>query len=306
MSDFPAAESLWTLRDFDVRFVVSAHAFGDLASSGDIPAMPLADSPLVERVRFPEGVIYELVWTPEREARLPRPAPPPPPSPGPPPFAVGESATYDVRWVGGALGMSAGRAVLEVRPADDGEGYRFVARGETANWVRQFFDARNEYATIASPDLLPLEHTREERQGHKNLRRVFTFDHVARVVKVTSAGDGGVTFAVPPGTRDALTALYYARSVPLAAGEIVKIPLNDGGRNLILELRAAADETIVFEGRNVPAIRLEPRIVQRVARRRPLELTVWLSRDGRRVPLRADVSAGFGRVQLELLSYRAR
>jgi hypothetical protein len=308
MNDFPTAEALWSLRDFEVRFVVSPKVLTDLPPTTDTPALPLADSPLVERARFPEGVIYELVWTPEREARLPRPAPPPPPSPGPPPFAVGESATYDVRWVGGALGMSAGRATLEVRPGPGGRGYRFVARGETAHWVRQFFDARNEYATVSSPDLMPLEHRREEHQGRRDLTRVFTFDHAARTVNVTSGntGDEGVAFSVPPGTRDALTALYYARSVRLNMGETVRVPVNDGGRNLILELRAVATESITVEGRAMPVVRLEPRIVQRVVRRRPLEMTVWLSHDSRRIPVRADVSAGFGQLRLDLLSYRPR
>jgi hypothetical protein len=84
------------------------------------------------------------------------------------------------------------------------------------------------------------------------------------------------------------------------------VPLNDGGRNLILELRAAGDEDITVGDRLRPAVRLEPRVIQRVARRRPLELTVWLSRDAHRIPLRADVSAGFGRVRLDLVEYTPR
>jgi hypothetical protein len=33
---------------------------------------------------------------------------------------------------------------------------------------------------------------------------------------------------------------------------------------------------------------------------------VWLSRDAQRVPLRVDVSAGFGRVRLDLVEYTPR
>jgi hypothetical protein len=306
LSDFPSAEALWTLRDFNVRFVVAA---APVAQSGE--------SPLVERARF-EGdcvggtscpaVIYELVWTPEREAQLPRPAPPPPPPPGRAPFFVGERATYDVRWLGGGLDMSAGRATVTVHAAGE-RGYELVARAQTAAWVRQFFDAENEYSTIASGDLLPLRHTRHEQQGRRDLTRVFEFDHTDRHVQIVSgAGDAQstITLAIPPGTRDALTALYYTRSITLGPNQVVRVPLNDGGRNLILELRAAGEEDIRVGDRVRPAIRLEPRVIQRVARRRPLELTVWLSRDAHRVPLRADVSAGFGRVRLDLVEYTPR
>jgi hypothetical protein len=304
MSGFPSAESLWTLRDFDVRFIVSPGPVGMPApSDGTTPLSP-GDVPLVERARFPGAVIYELAWTPEREARLPRPAPPAPPAPGPPPFAVGERATYDVRWLGGGFGMSAGRATIGVERAEDGRGYHLVAEAETADWVQQFFDAHNEYTTDASVDLLPLRHTRRERQRHRDLTRVFTFDHERRTVQLRSGREeSSVTLSMPPGTRDALTALYYTRSVALAPGAVLKVPLNDGGRNSILELRVAGEDQLTVGGRTVPALRLEPRIIQRVERRRPLELTIWLSRDARRVPLRADVAAGFGRLRLDLVSY---
>jgi hypothetical protein len=42
----------------------------------------------------------------------------------------------------------------------------------------------------------------------------------------------------------------------------------------------------------------------RVQRRQPVTATIWISADGRRVPLAADVEAGFGRVRLKLVDYR--
>jgi hypothetical protein len=45
-----------------------------------------------------------------------------------------------------------------------------------------------------------------------------------------------------------------------------------------------------------------PILRQRIERRQPIDLTVWLSRDARHVPLAADVRAGFGTLRLELES----
>jgi hypothetical protein len=42
----------------------------------------------------------------------------------------------------------------------------------------------------------------------------------------------------------------------------------------------------------------------RLERRRPLAMSVWLSRDERRIPLRVLVDAGFGRVSAALREYR--
>jgi hypothetical protein len=307
LSGFPSAEALWTLRDFDVRFIVTATPVDRVPHPDTAEAMPLTETPLVERARLGDSVIYELVWLSEHEARLPRPAPAPPPPPEAPSFRIGERASYDVRWLGAGLGLAAGRATLEVRRGADGAAYTFVARAETADWVRQFFDARNEYATQATAELLPSRQTREEHQSYRHVRREFTFDHEARLVLVSSGDPGAAPLALPmpPGTRDALTALYYVRSRPLAAGDVIAVPVNDGGRNLVLEVRVEGEDTLDIGGRRVPALRLAPRIVQRVQRRQPIEMTVWLSRDARRIPLRADVRAGFGQVRLDLASYEA-
>ncbi|HXE80131.1 MAG TPA: DUF3108 domain-containing protein [Vicinamibacterales bacterium] len=306
LSGFPSAEALWALRDFDVRFVVSPSPVPGVPHPDTGEPLPIGETPLVERARYAEGVIYELVWTAEHSTRLPRPAPPAPPPPGTPPFAIGERATYEVRWLGAGLGMPAGRATIEVRRGEQGP-YRFVATAETAAWVQRFFDARNVYATEASSDLLPARQTRDEQQGHRHVRRAFTFDHDARVVRISGAEDAEpIALPMPPGTRDALTALYYLRSRALSPGDTIRVPVNDGGRNLVLDVRAEEEELIDVGGQAVRALRLTPRIVQRVQRRQPIELVVWLSRDERRIPLRADVSAGFGRLRVDLVSWESR
>ena len=63
-------------------------------------------------------------------------------------------------------------------------------------------------------------------------------------------------------------------------------------------------ETVEQAGQRVNALRLEPRVMRSVERQRPLAITLWLSADERRVPLRALVDAGFGRFRLELKEYR--
>jgi hypothetical protein len=62
-------------------------------------------------------------------------------------------------------------------------------------------------------------------------------------------------------------------------------------------------ETIDHAGQQVTALRLEPRLMRRIERRRAVVMTIWLSTDARRIPLRVLVDAGFGRVRAELRSY---
>jgi hypothetical protein len=104
--------------------------------------------------------------------------------------------------------------------------------------------------------------------------------------------------------RDALSALYYVRTLPLLPGAIVSVPMNEAGTRLMLQVQVAEVEEIEREDRSIPALRLEPRVMRRIERRRPIAMTLWLTADDRRIPLRAVVDAGVGVIRLELRNAR--
>jgi hypothetical protein len=72
----------------------------------------------------------------------------------------------------------------------------------------------------------------------------------------------------------------------------------------VLQVAVGERESIEVAGGTFRALRLEPRLMRRIERRRPIAMTIWLSDDERRVPLRAVIEAGFGRVHLDLVDYR--
>ena len=300
--DMPGAEALATLKELDVRFLVSPSA---LAGAGH------PSSPLVERARLADGLIYELRWTPEAEAALRDVNVPPPPPAGTPPFAAGEAAVYDAHWDGGPLNVPAGRATIRVLDGEPGgEHWEFEVAAETASWVSSFFQARDRFTTRANERLEPTVHVREIREGRRQLDRVYVFDRDANVVRV---GDSPVdarrtdALALPlaaASTRDAVTALFYVRTLPLTPGSIVTVPINEGGNNLVMQVAVGEHEMLDVGGTQQPTLRLEPRLMRRIERRRPINMTIWLSADERRVPVRAFIDAGFGRVRLDLVDYR--
>lgn len=302
LADFPSPHAMAAVRELDVRFVVAPTP---VAGAGN------SRSPLVERTRFDEGVIYEVRWTPDAIAALGELSGPPPPPAGAAPFGAGESAVYTVHWDGGPVNLPAGAAVLTVLEGGQGKRWVFEARADTVSWVSNFFQAHDRFTTIADPGLHPLEHQREIREGRRELNRTYIYDHGARHIRVGASREAARApdaLTLPLGAdeaRDALTALYYVRTLPLAAGTIVTVPINEAGSSLVLQVAAAGQETIEHGGRQTAAIRLEPRLMRRIERRRPVSMTIWMSADPRRVPLRVIAEAGFGRVRAELTEYRA-
>lgn len=292
LADFPSPLAFAALRELDVRFVVSPRV---LAGAGD------SQSPLVERVRLDEGLVYELRWTPAALAALDDNELPAPPPAGPPPFAAGEVAVYDVYWDGGPLDIPAGTATMTVAAGGVGRNrWQFETRAETAPWVSAFFQARDRFVTITDGALLPLEHAREIREGRRQVDRRYVYDRAANLVQTGQ-------MALPLGAaaaRDAISALYYVRTLALTPGSVITLPLNEAGTPLVLQVSVAELEEIEHDGRRTTALRIEPRVMRRIERRRPLAITMWLSADDRKVPLRALVDAGFGRIRLELRDHR--
>jgi hypothetical protein len=288
LADLPSPDAFAALRELDVRFVVSPAA---VAGAGN------ARSPLLERARFDAGLIYEVRWTPESLAALDDAGQPPPPPPGRPPFAAGETLTFDVYWDSGPLDVPAGTATLTVLEGGEGAGrWVFETRASTADWVSTFFQARDRFVTIADGTLLPTEHRRELREGRREVDRRYVYDRDARTVQTDQ-------MTLPLGdlaARDALTALYYIRTLALLPGAIVAVPMNEAGTRLMLQVQVGEVEEIEQGGRSVSALRLEPRAMRRIERRRPIAMTLWLSDDQRRIPLRAVVDAGFGQIRMEL------
>lgn len=301
----PSVEARAMLRDLGLRFVVSDAPLDDAGT----PA-----SPLIERARLEGRVIYEVRWTDDAEAALDggSEGPLPPPA-GPIPFAAGEVATYDVRWIGD---LPAGTLVLTaLAPSEADRGlaaeaaWRFEASATTAEWVQRMFEARDRFSTLTTGALEPLLHLREIREGARRLDRAYVYDAAARQVRMggtpaEAAGPDAQASRLAPGARDPVSALYYVRTLPMAVGDELVLPVNDIGRALTVRVRVEAIETLAAPWGETAAFRLAPVIERRLERREAVSTTLWISADSRRVPLRLDLSAGFGRVRAELVNYR--
>lgn len=302
LADPASIEARAVLKDAAVRYVVSP---APIEGAGG------PSSPFLERTRVAEGVIYEVVWTPESEAALEAADVSAPPPPGPLPFVAGETATYEAEWLSGPLDIPAGTITLRVLPQDAAEaaaapGWVFEATMDTAGWVSRLFEAHDRFQTRADAQLKPLSHLSEIREGRRAVDRAYVFDHAARRVRsgaTLAEASGPTAMALPlsAGSLDTLTALWYIRALPLAPGLTAVLPVNDGRRGLVVTVRVGNRERIEVGGRSEEAFRVEPRIVARVDRRQPIEATIWVSADARRLPLVADIAAGFGRIRLKLV-----
>jgi hypothetical protein len=296
MNTFPSDAALLALHELGVRFVVTPSPIA--------PPTPDAPWPLVERARFADQVVYEFHWSPAIEDSLSRDLVVTPEPPGPAPFAPGETARYSVQWTSAAVDLAAGELTIAVQPPD----FTFVVRAETAPWISRFFEARDVFQTRTDAQLLPALHEREQREGARHVTRAYAYQHEQGIVRIGRTAedalrDDAVSLPLAPGSRDAIAALFYARTLPLEPGRTFQIPVNEAGRQLVVDLVVSRRERISVQGKPVEALRLEPRMRPGHAARRQASATLWVSDDSRKLPVALDLEAAFGRLRAELVSY---
>ena len=292
----PSPQALVTLHELGVEFIVN---------DGALEIGPEIRDALVDRASFGAQHIYQIVWSPAIDAKFTASTGLVPPDPGPPPFLVGESATYRIRWTSGPMSVPAADATIAVLPPQNGEAYRFQVLAKTEPWMSRFYEADVRLETGGGERLLPFSHHELITDGKRRIERQTTFDASRHEMRMTS---GGTTLTLPleAAARDPLTALFYVRSLPMEPRSHIALPLNDNGRRLILDVGIGDVETITLDGHARSAWKLEPRLTDRLDRRGPLNVTAWLSADAHRVPLIIDVTAAFGSARLELETYRER
>ena len=298
MSQMPSADALLALHDLGVEYVVADRPLAVLPPGGSPSGRAV-----VERARFSDQTVYQLTWSPEIAAAIEAETTPAPPEPGPPGFAVGESATYEVRWTSGPVDLPAGEMTLDVAAPHGSGAFRFVASAKTAPWVARFFEAEAQLETTVDARLLPLAHAETIVEGKRRVERQLAFDFDRRQVRMTTGG-ASVTLPLAAAARDPMAALFYIRTLALAPGSDRSLPLTDNGRPSRLEVIVGSRETVVVHGQPRSAWKVEPRLHERLEREGRLTMSAWISADERRIPLVIDIAGTFGTVRAELISYR--
>jgi hypothetical protein len=297
MTQFPSLETVKALDDLDVRFVVT-------------PApLAVADLPLVERARFDDSVIYEIKWTPETVAAMaandarPRPLP----TLAPLPFSIGETAVYSIVWTTGPLSLPAGHATFRVAEGKNGAHLQLSVVATTASWVSRFFEADDRFESTVDAALRPSVFEQHLHEGSRKVDRRVTFDRAARTMRLQQGDAAAISLPVSPDTLDPVSAFYYLRALPVADGPAIRLPVTDWGRDLTVTVAPGVVETITAGGAQRETLRIEPRVSKPDDQSAGYRLTVWISRDARRIPLAMTVDrlAGVGSVRLELESYVA-
>ncbi|BFU93719.1 MAG: conserved protein of unknown function [Nitrospira sp.] len=217
-----------------------------------------------------------------------------------PAVQTGERLIYELSW----LNILAGTAVLEV--AEGGNAHaplKLMMTAQSSPKVTMFYPVNNRVESLVRPDTFLSEHmTFHRREGKRKNDFDYTFHHDQGTV--TAVKDGASeTLAIPPDTFDAISCLYYVRSLPqFTPGTTESLNVHHDKKNYKLEVRVEGMETIKGSWGKAEAIRLLVIMPFQGIFLNQGNIRVWLTNDGRRIPLRMKARVIIGSIVADLVS----
>ncbi|MFN8179459.1 MAG: DUF3108 domain-containing protein [bacterium] len=273
------------------------------AAAGVFPTLP--DRP----VETPWGAIPRPVVAPRDSAQTGRFGPPdslaPPPPPGPPlpdvlPFGPGESLEFSIDY--GIL--NAGHATMEVagtRRVSGRECLDIRTEAKSNAFFSKFYKVWDRAQTFVDPStLLPWRFEKHQREGGYRKDVLIKFDRDSCFARY----DNGDEIVIPARAQDELSAFYYLRTLPLEPGRDVLIDSHADRNNYPLKVIVHGRETV-----EVPAGKFDCWVIEPVIREGGIfsakgTLTIWITTDERRMPVKMRTKIVVGAVTASLSEVR--
>ena len=219
-----------------------------------------------------------------------------------PVFQAGEVLKYKLKY--GFI--TAAEGTLKVQETDlkfDGKpAFRLQVDGQTSGTFDVFYKIRDHYDSyIDKDDLKPYFYQENIREGSYRRQDKARFNQDAKKVVATKG-----TFTTPTTqTFDLVSAYYFARSLDISKmkiGDFVKLNYFLGDEINQLEIQFVGREDVKTKLGKIRCLKFSPSIKPGRIFRKDSRLYLWITDDGNRVPVKAQVEIIVGSVTMEIKS----
>jgi Protein of unknown function (DUF3108) len=220
-----------------------------------------------------------------------------------PVFAAPEQLHYAISWLGIPVGES---SLTSLGVVEEGTGavYHFSSTAMSNHVLRLLYPVRTRIDSIVDAErFLPIRYTMNGRQGFQTRHRELLFDQSKHTVQLTMEGQIR-NYPTVEAVQDPLSALYYYRmTATMRPGEVVRIPVHDRKRPKEIVVTAGPVETVTTDAGTFQAARLKIKQEEEGLFLHEGDITVWITTDERRLPVRLEGRVTIGTVAAELVNY---
>ncbi|MCB4797981.1 DUF3108 domain-containing protein [Neotamlana laminarinivorans] len=223
-----------------------------------------------------------------------------------PAFDTGEWFKFKMSYSGW---MKAGNATLKVNESqfNGKQVYHVVGKGWTTGMIKWVFKVEDRYESyFDKKELIPYKFVRKIDEGGHTKNLVINFDQEKNKAHVNDLKHNTKkVFNTEPNIQDMVSTFYYLRNKldtkVMKKGDEVKIDMFFDEENYGFKLKFLGEETIETEFGDIEALKFRPYVMAGRVFKEEESLTLWVSKDKNKVPLRiqADLAVGSLRADLE-------
>lgn len=233
------------------------------------------------------------------------------------PFNVGEELIYDMYFRYGLINTKAGVSTLTSEEATyaDQAVYKFSLCGKSSGAVKTFFSVADTLSSFMSKELRPLAYTKDahENNDHTIERASYSYPASGKVeLRGKRIKNGELKFDtlqvsdVP--IYDMISVIYYARTLDYSSmkkGDQLSIAYFTGRRMEHMDIRYRGEETIkANDGREYNCIKLVMILNEKAFENGNEAMTVYISNDHNKVPIRIDSKLKLGSTRIIIKQYK--
>lgn len=224
-------------------------------------------------------------------------------------FQNGEWLKFRVSYSGF---LSAGYATLQVDNAilNGREVYHVKGYGRNTGLSRVFFKVEDIYETYMDKQKdIPYRFVRDINEGGHTRDIVVDFDHTKNMANVHDRKNNTRdSHPFPDGVQDMLSTLYYLRNnvdtKSLKAGDYTDVDMFYGDESFKFRLKFLRKEVLRTKFGRIETLVFRPYVESGRVFKEKESLTVWISDDDNRVPLRIVADLAVGSIRAELDEYK--
>ena len=220
-------------------------------------------------------------------------------------FVAGESLNFRVFYTVAGVFVGAGEADFTntLESLNNKPVYHIVGEGKTYSFYDNFFKVRDRYESyIDTLNLQPYKFIRNIYEGGYKKYENVTFNKLAN----TAVTNDGV-FRVPACVQDVISSIYYARNIDFdkyTPGDKIPFTLFLDKELYGMYIRYVGKETVKTKYGKFKSIKIKPLLLKGTIFEGGEKMTVWISDDKNRVPLRIESPISVGSIKVDMMGYK--
>ena len=221
-------------------------------------------------------------------------------------FKKGEWLRYRISY---SNFFGAGNATLEVKDANNKKAFHIIGKGKTTGVISWFFKVRDTYQTYFDKETItPYRFIRKINEGGYTKNKEILFNQAFQIATVKNyKHKTEKKYTTNHNVQDLLSTLYFLRSQDISkmkVGNQVILTMFFDEKNYPFKLKLLGRETIKTKFGKVKAVKFRPLVQSGRVFKENESLTVWVSDDKNKIPLRIKASLAVGSMRIDLDAYK--